>query len=214
MLIARAGRRAPLLLAAGLLGLSLVGCSGGGEATAARTKAPEGSTLDLVAGPVHVENTGNPGTLADADRDAIVDTLRRYVIAATIDPLHGRPVGNLAPLFTPPAAAALAGLDRVAALDEGVPEATDTVEVESAPIILTALSDPSGTINLVGTSLYLDAKTESEHGPIRIKRSGELVFTRGAGTTWKIASFKLNAERAGAGLRGASTSSTTSGTTP
>jgi hypothetical protein len=213
MRIPGAGRRAPFLLAAGLVALALTGCSGGSDATAARTKAPAGSTLDLVAGSVHVENTGNPGTLADADRDAIVDTVRRYVIAATIDPLHGKPVGDLEPLFTPPAVAALAGLDRVAALDEGVPKATSTVEVESAPLILTALSDPSGAINLVGTSLYLDATTDSERGPVRVQRSGELVLSRDGGT-WKISSFKLSADRSGAGLHAAATSSTTSGTAP
>lgn len=213
MSLPRAGRRAPAVVALGLLGVVLAGCSGGGEATAAKTKAPQGSTLELVAGPVRVEATGNPGTLADADRDAIVDTVRRYVIAATIDPLHGKPVGDLEPIFTPPAVAALAGLDRVAALDEGVPKATETVEVTSAPLLLTALSDPSGAINLVGTSLYLDAKTEGAQGPIRVKRSGELVLARDAGT-WKIASFTLTADRSGAGLRAAATPSTTTGTSP
>jgi hypothetical protein len=204
--IPRAGRRVPLLLAVGLLGLALAGCGGGSEASA-RAKAPQGSTLDLRAGPVHVENTGNPGTLADTDRDAIVDTVRRYVIAATIDPLHGKPVGDLASIFTPPAVAALSGLDRVAALDEGIPKATELVTVESAPMILTALSDQTGAINLVGTSLYVDAQTESARGPVRVKRSGELVLTRDSGA-WKIASFRLAADRSGAGLRAAPSTST------
>ena len=212
---ARPVRRAPLLLVvAGLLTLTLAACSGGGgEPAAAKTKAPEGSTLDLVAGDVRVESTGNPGTLADADRDAIVDTVRKYVIAATIDPMHGKKVGDLTPLFTPQAGAALAGFDRAAALDEGVPKASGTVKVESAPLLLTALSDPSGAINLVGTSLYLDAKADSDRGPIRVQRSGELVLTRDAGT-WKISSFKLAADRTGAGLRGLTTTSTTADSTP
>jgi hypothetical protein len=205
--ITRAGRRVPLLIAAGLLGLVLAGCGGGGSEASAETKAPQGSTLDLQAGPVHVESVGNPATLADSDRDAIVDTVRRYVIAATIDPLHGKPVGNLSSIFTPPAVAALSGLDRVAALDEGVPKATALVEVESAPMILTALSDQTGAINLVGTSLYVDAQTESTRGPVRVKRSGELVLTREA-EQWKIASFRLSADRTGAGLRAAPSTST------
>jgi hypothetical protein len=209
MLPIRAGRRALTLCVAGLLAVAVAGCGGGGgDADASSAEAPPGSSLELVAGPVHVESTGNPGVLADSDRKAIVDTIRRYVIAATIDPLHGKPVGDLEPIFTPPAVAALAGLDRVAALDEGIPEATSDVKVTSNPLFLTALSDASGAINLVGSSLYLDAKTETERGPVRVKRSGELVLSRDAGT-WKIASFRLSADRTGAGLRGMTTTSTT-----
>ncbi len=103
-----------------------------------------------------------PPRCRDADRDAIVDTVRRYVIAATIDPFHGKPVGDLSSLFTLPAVAALNGLDRVAALDEGIPKATGTVKVTAAPMILTAFSDPMGGINLVGTSLYIDARANAE----------------------------------------------------
>jgi hypothetical protein len=208
MFLPRARRGAALLLLLGLLPAALVACSGGGDdAPASTAKAPEGSTLDLVAGDVRVEATGNPGVLADSDKTAIVDTVRRYVIAATIDPMHGKPVGDLAPLFTAPAVAALSGLDRVAALDEGIPKATSTVKVTSAPMLLTALSDPTGTINLVGTSLYLDARTTAEDGPVRVKRSGELVLTRDSGT-WKIASFQLSADRTGSGLARATTSTT------
>jgi hypothetical protein len=205
----RAGRRAPLLLLVGLLALALVACSGGGDDKTETAKAPEGSSLDLVAGNVQVANSGNPATLSDADRDAIVATVRRYVIAATIDPMHGKTVGDLSPLFTPPAAAALQGLDRVAALDEGVPKATSTVKVTSSPMLLTALGDPMGAINLVGTSLFIDAQARTAAGPVRVKRSGELVLTRDAGD-WKISSFKLTADRSGAGLRAGSTSTTDS----
>src|SRR4051812_17833936 len=122
----RAGRRAPFVILLGLLVVALLGCSGGGGgddgAKGNKGAAAEGSTLDLTAGGVQVETTGSPATLGDKDRDAIVDTVRRYVIAATIDPLHGKGIGDLTPLFTLPAVAALNGLDRVAALDEGVPK--------------------------------------------------------------------------------------------
>jgi hypothetical protein len=208
MLPIRAGRRALTVCVAGLLALAAAGCGGGGgDANATGADSPPGSSLDLEAGPVQVAATGNPGVLADTDRDAIVDTIRRYVVAATIDPLHGKPVGDLEPIFTPPAVAALRGLDRVAALDEGIPKATSDVEITSSPLLLTALSDSSGAINLVGSSLYLDAKTETERGPVRVKRSGELVLARDAGT-WKITSFRLSADRSGAGLHGMTTSTT------
>lgn len=215
MSLFRAGPRALVVPLVGIVALALAGCGGGSDAKAARTAAPAGSTLDLEAGPVNVEASGNPAQLSDADRNAIVDTVRRYVIAATIDPLHGKPVGNLTSLFTPSAAMAIQGLDRAAAVDEGVPKATSTVKVSTSPMLLTALSDPAGAINLVGTSLYLDAKTRSGRGPVQVKRSGELVLSRAAGNTWKIASFRLTADRTGAGIeRAATTSSTTASTAP
>lgn len=214
MQLSRAGRRAPFVVVLGLLVLALVGCSGGGgDSPSATVKSPEGSSLELEAGGVQVETTGAPATLGKADQDAIVNTVRRYVIAATIDPFHGKPVGDLAPLFTVPAVAALNGLDRVAALDEGVPKATGIVKVKSAPMILTALSDPMGGINLVGTSLFIDASTTTEDGPVRVKRTGELVLSRDAGT-WKIASFKLAADRSGSGLGTTTTSRSTGDSTP
>jgi len=211
----RGGRGAPFLVLLGLLVVALLGCSGGSDSKAkpAKVASPKGSSLELEAGGVQVETTGAPATLGKADQAAIVNTVRRYVIAATIDPFHGKPVGNLAPLFTVPAVAALNGLDRVAALDEGVPKATGLVKVTAQPMILTALSDPLGGINIVGTSLYIDARATAKDGPIRVKRSGELVLSRDAGT-WKIASFKLAADRSGSGLATTTTSGATGGSTP
>ena len=211
----RAGRRAPFLVLLGLLVVALLGCSGGGsgDAKSARVASPKGSSLELEAGGVQVESTGAPATLGKADRAAIVNTVRRYVIAATIDPFHGKPVGDLAPLFTLPEVAALNGLDRIAALDEGVPKATGLVKVTSAPMILTALGDSMGGINIVGTSLYIDARATAKDGPVRVKRTGELVLSRDAGT-WKIASFKLAADRSGSGLGTTSTSRSTGDATP
>jgi hypothetical protein len=216
MHLPRAGRRAPFIVLISLLVVALLGCSGGSDAGAKdgrKTNAPEGSTLDLESGGVEVETTGAPATLTDADRNAIVDTVRKYVIAATIDPFHGKPVGNLTRLFTLPAVAALNGLDRVATLDEGLPRATSTVKVTSAPMILTALSDPLGGINLVGTSLYITASANAKDGPVRVKRTGQLVLSRD-GDTWKIASFKLAADRSGSGLGTTTTSRATGDSTP
>jgi hypothetical protein len=211
----RAGRGAPFLVLLGLLVVALVGCSGGSDSKAKSgpVASPKGSSLELTSGGVQVESTGAPATLSAADRAAIVNTVRRYVIAATIDPFHGKKIGDLTPLFTPPAAAALNGLDRVAALDEGVPKATGLVKVKAQPMILTALSDPMGGINLVGTSLYIDASATANEGPVRVKRSGELVLSRDAGT-WKIASFKLVADRSGSGLGTTTTSRTPGVSTP
>jgi hypothetical protein len=207
---ARRSLRAPIALLCAALAVSLVACSGGGDdKKAVKAPAPAGSTLELAAGPVSVDAAGPPGALADADRDAIIAALRKYVVAATIKPMHGKPVGDLAPLFTPTVAAALAapGPNRATVIDEGMPKATKLVKAVAPAVPLVALSDQTGAINLVGASLVLDVTTQAKGGPVQVQRHGELVFERNA-NTWKIASYKLTVNRTGAGLETPTTSST------
>jgi hypothetical protein len=187
--------------------VALAACGGGGDDGAKPVQAPTGASLELTAGDVRVEAAGNPGTLADADKQAIVDTLRKYVVAATINPLRGKPVGDLAPIFTSEASASLRGPDGAAATDEGLPKATAKVTAKAPPVGLTALSDQSGAIDLVGATLYLNVDTKAARGPIHVLRSGELVLRRDAGT-WKIASYKLAVNRTGAGVTTPTTPST------
>lgn len=207
MISARCWFRAPAAVLCATLAVSLGACGGGGADSAKKTTVPAGSTLELTAGQVQVEAAGTPGTLSDTDRDAIIDTLRKYVVAATIDPLHGKPVGNLAPIFTAEATASLTGPDGAAATDQGVPKATAQVKAKAPPVLLTALSDPSGAIDLVGATLYLDVNTKAAGGPVHLLRTGELVLRRDAGT-WKIASYKLSVNRTGAGIPVPTTAST------
>lgn len=186
------------------LALTLAACGGGGDGSK-RVQAPTGSSLELTAGDVRVEAAGTPGTLADADRAAILDTLRKYVVAATLEPLQGKPVGDLAPVFTAEASASLDGPDGAVATDEGLPKATAKVVAKAPPIGLTALSDQSGAIDLVGATLFLDVDTKASGGPIHVLRTGEIVLRRDAGT-WKIASYKLSVNRTGAGVPAGTTS--------
>src|SRR5664279_3141175 len=191
--------RAPVLLVGAALALSLAACSGGGSAAKAKAPSPSGSKLTLAAGPVQVQAAGTPGTLSDADRNAIITTLRTYVTAATIDPLHGKPVGDLSKVFTPEALAALTGPNRDAAVDDSMPKATGTVTAKNPPVTLTALSEPSGAINLVAAPLFLDVTAKTAGGPVRVVRNGEVLLTHAAGA-WKISSYKLAVDRTGAGL--------------
>ncbi len=203
--------RAPLVaLVAALIMLgsvALVACSGGSDAKAKGTSVPAGSTLKLTTGTVQVAAAGAPGTLADADQQAIIETLKRYIVAATIDPLHGKKVGDLTGIFTAEASASLAGPDRAAAIDEGMPKATTIVKASTPPVPMVALSDATGAIDLVGTTLFLDVNTKAAHGPLRVLRTGELVLKRDAGA-WKIASYKLSVNRTGTGFGAPTTSST------
>jgi hypothetical protein len=197
---------------AALLALTLVACGGGDDTDAKKIAAPEGSTLKVTLGAVAVEAAGAPGTLSDEDQDAITDTLRRYIIAATIEPLHGKGVGDLTKVFTPEAATSVAGLAGGAVVDDGMPKAVSTVKATTPPVPLTALSDPTGAIDLVGATLFLDVHTKAAGGPVRVQRNGELLLRRDA-SGWKIASYKLTVDRTGAGLP-APTASSTESTTP
>jgi hypothetical protein len=205
--LSRPWLRAPVALLGLALALLLAACGGGGGDARAATPAPAGSRLNLAAGPVQVAAAGTPGTLSDADRAAIIATLRSYVTAATIDPLHGKPVGNLAKVLTPQALASLTGTNRDAVVDESLPKATTTVTVKNPPVALTALGEPNGSINLVGAPLFLVVQTKASGGPVKVVRTGEVVLSHDAGT-WKIASYKLSVERTGAGLPAPSKAST------
>jgi hypothetical protein len=187
--------------------VALAACGGGGDDAAKPAKTSTGATVDLTAGDVKVEAAGTPGTLADADKTAIVDTLKQYVTAASIKPLEGKPVGDLGPIFTAEASASLEGPDGAAATDEGLPRATAKVVAKAPPISLTALSDPSGAIDLVGATLYLYVDTKAAGGPIHVLRTGEVVLRRDTGA-WKIASYKLSVNRTGAGVTAATTPTT------
>jgi hypothetical protein len=194
-------------LSAALL-VVLAGCGGGGgDEEKQATKASTGASVTLTAGDVKVEAAGAPGTLADADKAAIVETLKQYVTAVSVNPLEGKPIGDLTPIFTTAASASLKGPDGAAATDEGLPKATAKVVAKAPPVALTALSDPSGAIDLVGATVYLYVDTKAAGGPIHVLRTGELVLRRDAGA-WKIDSYKLSVERTGAGVTAATTPTT------
>ena len=202
-------RRARLQAGALLLAGAAIaaGCSGDSGADTAATTRSGDVQIDITAGPVAVEAAGAPATLADGDRDAIIDVVRRYVAAATLAPLRGKRVGDLAPLFTPAARAGLEGTDRAALVDEGVPEVTGRARSTSFPVGLTALSDRAGAIDLVGASFAYEVAARAENGPLTVKRSGELVLTRSP-EGWLIDSYRVTVERDGAGLGPSTTTAT------
>jgi hypothetical protein len=207
MLLARPSFRALIPTLSAALIVVLAACGGGGDDEAKPTKTSTGASVNLTAGDVKVQAAGNPGTLADADKAGIVDTLKKYVTAVSVDPLEGKPVGDLGAIFTAEASASLKGPDGAAATDEGLPKATAKVVAKAPPVALTALSDPSGAIDLVGATLYLYVDTKAAGGPIHVLRTGELVLRRDPGA-WKIASYKLSVNRTGTGVTAATTPTT------
>jgi hypothetical protein len=196
--------------AALLAGLTLAACSSGGSTKATPPTTRPDARVRVTPGAVTVVTAGPPAQLADADRDAILAAVQSYVQDATVAPLEGaKQTPDLASHFVPAAAPALQGAERDALVDADVPPATGRVTPALQPVNLHALADPSGAIDLVGSTLDLTVQATAARGPITIHRSGELMFTRDAGT-WKILSFRLAVTRDGAGLEGAAGTSTTS----
>jgi len=195
--------------AALLAGLALAACSSGGSTKATPTTAPSNARVRVTPGTVTVATAGPAAQLADADRDAIVAAVGSYVQDATVAPLEGKPPADLTSHFVAAAAPALQGPERDALVDADLPRATGRVAPALQPVNLHALADPTGAIDLVGSTLDLTVQATASGGPITIHRSGELMFTRDGGT-WKILSFRLAVTRDGAGLgAAAATSSTT-----
>jgi hypothetical protein len=184
-------------------------CGGGGSKAAATTRAPSDSSINLVPGAVRVAAAGGGGAISDEERDAIMATLDGYVNTATMEPLRGKPVGDLTGYFTPEAAAALTGTNRDALVDEGFQPATRTVKGTAQPVPLTALADPAGAINLVGVTLDVTTTTANAAGPVTVHRVGEMVLRRD-GNTWKINSYRIVVGRNGAGIQDASPSTSSS----
>src|SRR4051794_26174121 len=195
-------------LAVGVVVLA-ASCGGGGDDAAATTRAPSKTSISLVPGPVRIAAAGTGGTLSDEERDAIIATLDGYLNTATMQPLHGTPVGDLAGFFTTDAAPSLTGTNRDALVDEGLEPATSTVKVTAQPVPLTALADPAGAINLVGATLDITTSTANAAGPVTVHRVGEMVLRRD-GNTWKINRYRMVVGRDGAGIQDASPTTSSS----
>ena len=189
-------------------------CSSGSPSSSPTTTTtrPVSRAIHATVGKVEVASSGKLVALADADRDAVLASIDRYVAAATLAPLGGKAATTLAADFTTSAAPALTGPEQDALTDTAVPKASGSVRATLAPLNLTALSDQSGAIDLVGATFDLTVNATARGGPVTIHRTGEFMLTRDGGA-WKILGFTLAVTRDGAGL-GAAPTATTGGSTP
>ena len=195
-----------------LLAACSSGSSSASKPTTTTTTRPAARAIHATVGTVEVASSGKLVALADADRDAVLASIDRYVAAATLAPLGGKAATTLAADFTTSAAPALTGPEQDALTDTAVPKASGSVRATLAPLNLTALSDQSGAIDLVGTTFDLTVNTTASGGPVAIHRTGEFMLTRDGGA-WKILGFTLAVTRDGAGL-GAAPTATTGSSTP
>ncbi len=185
---------------AGAVALLVVaaGCGGGGGDSAPKAKVSE--SVDVTPGAVTVSSAGAQVGLDDTVRDQMLDTVKQYVQAATVDPLKtGRNATRLAPLFTARAAARAAGADRAVLVDEGIPVATAGITAKAVPVAITVLVDQTGSFVLASASLDLTATTKTADGPVEIHRTGSLTLAPDAGV-WKVGGFDLAVARSGKGV--------------
>ncbi|MSO37580.1 MAG: hypothetical protein EXQ69_04925 [Acidimicrobiia bacterium] len=183
-------------------------CGTGTNNAASSTTTPTSQVQwTIEPGAVLIETAGPSGNLSDIDRDAVIETVRNYISAATVDPLLTGSAGDLAPLLTAAAASSLDATDRDALLDEGLPKATGPIQVVAVPIKLTALVDKDGVIDLVGALLEVTVSAETDSGPVQVHRGGDLLLRR-EGLAWRIESFRLVVGRTGKGVPTPTTSRT------
>ncbi len=196
--------------------LVATGCSSGSGDTATGPKAKVGENVEVTPGAVTVASPrlDPPVTLDDATRDQILDTVKHYVQAASIDPLRtGKAATAVAPLFTTAAAARAQGPDRAVVVDDGLPTATGEITAKAVPVPITVLADPSGALVLATAGLDLTIHSTTAKGPVAIHRTGSLTLAPDAGG-WKVTGFDLAVQRTGEGVNAAAKTkpSTTSST--
>lgn len=188
----------PLATLAVALLVALSACGGGGSddgAPASTTTAPEpASDVEVTINAVTVDSAGASKEMAPGVVEAIRTQLDAYVQQATVAPLLGQESPELASLFTPFAATRLDGPDRESLVDAGIGTATHDLTANGAAANLTGLADKDGKIVVVAASLFVDVETQTDAGPVRITRSGEVVLVPD-GLTWLIDSFDLSVQR-------------------
>lgn len=137
-----------------------------------------------------------PTAAFDATWAGVLDTLNRYLESAVLTPLRtGGPAGDLAPLFTGPAAAKVttATPDRSAFIDEGLPALSD-VRKDTALARLTALAGSDGAVSVATAVLDLRLTGHVAGAPVKVVRTGELVLVPEGGR-WRIDAYELKVVR-------------------
>ena len=126
----------------------------------------------------------------------VLDTLNRYLEAGVLIPLRtGGPAGDLAPLFSGPAAARVVpgGVDRFAFIDENLPPVSD-VRSQAAVARLTALAGSDGVMSVITAAIDLRLIGHIAGAPVTVERTGEFVLMPEGGT-WRIDAYDVRVTR-------------------
>ena len=186
-----------------LCAVLIAACGSDGEkaATDNQDQTPQVEKVQFAAGDVKVVRTGNTGEANLSDVDALVSATAKYVRQASVIPMHGEPL-KISDLLTSAARPNTVGEASDALTDVGDSPATDSVEVISAPLPITILTDNTGIAALATVSIDVTISTKTKTGAVKIHRVGELAFVH-EGSNWLIDGWRLTVNRDGKGIASA-----------
>jgi hypothetical protein len=178
----------------------LSACAGAGdtprEGAPGRGGGP--SSFSLSAFDVHAAAPVSPEA-AERAKAGILATLDAYLRRAVLAPLGpGGAAGDLAPLFTGPAAGRLSGPDRAALVDEGFGAAEDQPRVSAANVALGLLVGTDGRPVMAGAHLDMRVEAETDQGHLVVDRQGDFALVAEgdpANPVWKVDSYDVRATR-------------------
>lgn len=176
--------------------MSMAACTGGdGDSSGPPQieRAPRQYGFTLVGADVHAVVGPAPAFPEDVSTE-VLRTLNDYLTAAVVDPLRtGAPPGDLAAVFTPPAAARLAGPDRAALVEEAAPGSGE-VRQDRADVRLNALVGPDSSVVVVTAQIDVALEVSRPGARMAVTRGGELVLAAD-GDAWRIDGYDVRTQR-------------------
>lgn len=189
----------PRLLAAvaalAVASVSVAACSGGGgdDDSGAPQREPPRYAFTLLAADVHA-TVGPAPAFPEQVSTEVLRTLNDYLTVAVVEPLRtGAPPGDLAGVFTPAAAARLAGPDRAALVEEGTPGRGE-VRQDRANVRLNALVGPDTSVVVVTAQIDVALEVTRAGARTAVTRGGELVLAAD-GDAWRIEGYDVRTQR-------------------
>jgi hypothetical protein len=191
-----------LLVTAGFFFFRSDGGGGGdGGARGKPRKEITISDIELTVGGVYNANAGPPAQFSSEAQAAVMTTIGAYVQGGMIDPVaEGEVPEEVVQYFDAGTTARLGGPDRAVLFDEGLPELDGSFTPTAQPVILTALSDGTGTFVLVTAAVNYLATAETDAGDVNITRQMELTMIP-EGAVWKITGYDVILVREGSGIQ-------------
>ena len=130
----------------------------------------------------------------DTVRAQVVQALDRYLETAMLAPLRsGQAASDLATVFAGPAAERVAGPDRLALVDEGLPPVTG-VALTKATARVAVLAGRGGEAGLATASISTVVTGMIGTAPLTVERFGDLELSPD-GDSWKIVGYAVHVSK-------------------
>jgi hypothetical protein len=207
---------AVLIVGGAVAAIALGGGSSSTSTSGATPTTQAHTTLTLTAGDVSVAGSGAPVAITPQQTQAVMSVIRDYVQTATIEPLRtGQPAGDLSGVFDSGTLARVDSVDRAVMTDEGLPKVTGNLVVTATPVPLVGLGDQQGNLVLISARLQLtvDGQVTGSRTGLTVQRQGDLVLASNGFGGWKVTSYSMSVNRAGAGVDTPATTAPAAATT-